>query len=277
MDFDGSDSRYELLKQKITGRGSMLIACSGGVDSALLAAIATDVPGMNAHCVSLDSPLVPRSALIDAHRIGRDLGFSPEIITKSRLNDMIRKNPGNRCYYCKKEDGLILQKRARERGLSCVADGINLSDMDEYRPGIRASTEEGVIHPFVVAGITKEDIRTIAKKLGYDFWNKPSAACLSSRIPYGEEITHENLRIVERAEDFLHAQGFLQVRVRLQSGTARIKGEDTDLHWITSMRNEIVNEFKNLGITYVTLDLEEYRSGSMDGVLKNERWPVSCR
>jgi len=268
MDIEEHPDRYEALKQKISRRGSMLIAYSGGVDSALLAAVATDVLGENAHCVFLDGPLVPRYAVIDAQRIGHDLGLSLDIMKKSRLNDMVRKNPQDRCYYCKKEDAQILKQRARERGLSWVADGINLSDMDEHRPGIIASTEEGIIHPFIEAGLTKEDIRNIARKRGYDFWNKPSAACLSSRIPYGKEITEENLCIIEIAEDYLYSRGFRQIRVRLDTGTARIEAEDADLHRITAMRNDIVREFRRLGITYVTLDLQGYRSGSMDEVLK---------
>lgn len=258
---------YAVLKQTIAQRSSMLIAYSGGTDSALLAAVAKEVLGERAHCVFLDSPLVPGSAVSGAQRIAHDLNLSFEIIRDPVLNDIIRRNPPDRCYHCKKIDAEILKSKARERGLSCVADGINLSDMGEHRPGIVASTEEGIVHPFIEAGMRKEDIRRIARECGYEFWDKPSAACLSSRIPYGEEITEKTLRRIEATEEYLQARGFLQVRVRMHSGIARIEVDKTDIPGISAIRDEIVKEFKRLGISYVTLDLEGYRSGSMDEVL----------
>ena len=266
MDIEGCGSKYEALMQQIGKRRSMLIAYSGGVDSALLATVAKEVLGDRTCCVFLDTPLVPRSAVIEAERLGHDLGLSLEIVREPALRDVIRRNPPDRCYHCKKTDAQILKKRAHELGLSCVADGVNLSDLDEHRPGIIASTEEGIVHPFIEAGITKEDIRSIARECGYDFWNKPSAACLSSRIPYGEEITEERLRVIEAAEDFLHSKGFLQVRVRMHCGIARIEVDNRDIPRIAAMRGEIAKEFRKLGILYSTLDLEGYRSGSMDEV-----------
>jgi pyridinium-3,5-biscarboxylic acid mononucleotide sulfurtransferase len=267
MDKEGNGCKYAALKQQIGKRESMLIAYSGGVDSALLATVAKEVLGERTHCVFLDSPLVTRSAANGAERLGRELGLSFEIIREPVLNDTIRRNPPDRCYHCKKTDAQILKRRAFELGFSCVADGINLSDLHEHRPGIIASTEEGIVHPFLEAGITKGDIRNIARECGYDFWNKPSAACLSSRIPYGEEITDEGLRMIEAAEDFLHSKGFLQVRVRLHCGTARIEVENRDIPRIAAMREEIAKELRKLGIMYISLDLEGYRSGSMDEVL----------
>ncbi len=267
MDKEGNGCKYEALKQQIGIRKSMLIAYSGGVDSALLAAVAKVVMDERAHCVFLDSPLVPRSAVIEAERIGYSLGLSFEIIRENAINDTIRRNAPDRCYHCKKTDAQILKRRAHELGLYCVADGINLSDINEHRPGIIASTEEGIVHPFIDARINKEDIRNIARECGYDFWNKPSAACLSSRIPYGEEITEKCLRMIEVAEDYLHSKGFLQVRVRMHSGIARIEAKNRDIPRIAGMRDEIAKEFRKLGISYITLDLEGYRSGSMDEVL----------
>lgn len=261
------DSKYTALKEKIAQRESMLVAYSGGVDSALLAVVAREVLGKNAHCVFLDSPLVSRFAADDAVRIAHDLGLSSEILRETFLDDQIRLNPPDRCYSCKKRDAKTLKGRARELGLSCVADGINLSDIDEHRPGIIASTEAGIVHPFIEAGCTKEDIRNIARKCGYSFWDKPSAACLSSRIPYGEEITEEKLRIIERAEDFLRLKGFSQIRVRLHAGTARIEVDAGDIPRIAIIRDDIVKEFRKIGISYITLDLEGYRSGSMDEVM----------
>ena len=270
MNKEGSGNKYAALKQQISKRKSMLIAYSGGVDSAFLAAVAKEVLGDRAHCVFLDSPLVPRFAADEVIRIARDLGLSLEIVRKSTLDDQIRINPHDRCYHCKKTDMQILKGKAQERGLSCVADGINLSDLDEYRPGIIASTEEGIVHPFIEAGLTKEDIRNIARECGYDFWDKPSAACLSSRIPYGEEITEEKLCMIEAAEAYLHSKGFSQVRVRMNAGTARIEVENRNIPKISSIRTEIVKEFKKIGFSYTTLDLEGYRSGSMDEGLSRE-------
>ncbi len=267
MDVDECSGKYESLKRLIIGHGSMLVAYSGGVDSALLAAVATELLGVNTHCVFLDGPLVPRSVVKDADRIARKLGLSFEIIRKDGLDPTMKRNPPDRCYFCKLEDAKILKEKAREFGLSCVADGINLSDMGEHRPGIRASTERGIVHPFVEACITKEEIRRIARDRGFDFWDKPSDACLSSRIPYGEEITEKNLRMIESLEDFLHNLGFRGVRVRMHSGTARIEVDREEIAEVAAMRSEIVKVFKAAGVSYITLDLEGYRSGSMDEAL----------
>ncbi|MDO9326261.1 MAG: ATP-dependent sacrificial sulfur transferase LarE, partial [Methanoregula sp.] len=150
---------------------------------------------------------------------------------------------------------------------ACIADGINVSDTGEHRPGLRASTEEGICHPFLEAGITKADIRGIAQARGLSFWNKPSAACLSSRIPYGDEITQEKLAMIERAEAFLHTSGFAQCRVRLHGDMARIEIVRDEIQKMLAMQDRLTKTFKTIGFSYVTLDLEGYRSGSMDEVL----------
>jgi len=263
-----NDTVYDLLQKQISRRESMIIAYSGGVDSALLAAVATNRLGRKrVHCIFIDSPLVPRSAVREAQSIASEIGISLEIINGNAMDEQFRKNPPDRCYYCKKSYAQLLQKIAHERGFSCVADGVNCSDLDEHRPGMKASTEEGIVHPFIKAGITKEDIRNITRECGYSFWNKPSAACLSSRIPYGEEITEEKLRMVESAEEYLHTRGFAQVRVRVHTGIARIEVAGSDIPNIISMREDIIKKYKEIGFLYSTLDLEGYRSGSMDEVL----------
>lgn len=260
--------KTQALKETIAARGSMLIAFSGGVDSTLLAVLAKEVLGNNTACVLLDSPVVPRSAIEQAHQIARELGLELDIISIPLMEqEEFRKNPANRCYYCKKISAAYLKQRAEERGLACVADGINVSDMDEHRPGLAASTEEGIIHPFIESGITKQEIREIAREYGLPVWQKPSAACLSSRIPYGEEITRKKLRIIEEAEAFLAGQGFGQLRVRLHGTIARIEVHKEEMGKILDMQPAVVKKLKSIGFSYVTLDLEGYRSGSMDEVL----------
>ena len=180
---------------------------------------------------------------------------------------MAASNPKNRCYHCKKISAVHLKSSAEELGLSCIADGINLSDRGEHRPVLLASDEEGIVHPFIEAGITKEDIRTIARKLGLPVWQKPSAACLASRIPYGDEITGEKLKRIENAEAYLASLGIDQLRVRLHGNLARIEVHKEDTGKILEQQSALVRHLRSLGFAYVTLDIEGYRSGSMDEVL----------
>lgn len=246
----------------------MLIAFSGGTDSSLLAVIAREVLGAKSRCILLDSPVVPRAEIAQAQRIAEAFGLTLEILTVPLMEDpRFTQNPAERCYWCRKTGNALLKKRAEELGFACIADGINLSDTKEHRPGLRASTEDGIAHPFIEAGVTKEEIRAIAKEADYAFWDKPSAACLSSRIPYGDPITTEKLRMIERAEAFLHEQGFRQVRVRLHGNVARIELPERDMSALLGMHGRVTETFKGIGISYVTLDLEGYRSGSMDEVL----------
>lgn len=262
------EEKTQALKETIASRGSMLVSFSGGVDSTLLAVLAKEVLGKNAACVLLDSHVMPRAAVEQAHRIARELGLNLDIISVPLIeHEEFRKNPANRCYLCKKISVPYLRQRAEERGLACIADGINVSDMGEYRPGLAASTEEGIIHPFIESGITKQDIREIAREYGLSIWQKPSAACLSSRISYWEEITREKLRMIEEAEAFLEGQGFGQLRVRLHGASARIEVHIEEMEKIMGMRPAVVKKLRSIGFTYVTLDLEGYRSGSMDDVL----------
>jgi pyridinium-3,5-biscarboxylic acid mononucleotide sulfurtransferase len=261
--------KYQNLRTIIAGHGPMLIAYSGGVDSTLLAAIARDILGEKTRCVLLDSPVVPRAAVTQALSVARDLGLALDIIPVPLMEyEKFRNNPADRCYHCKKLSAVYLKKRAAELGLGCIADGINVSDTREHRPGLQASTEEGIVHPFIEAEITKEEIRTIARKLGLAVWQKPSAACLSSRIPYGDEITGEKLRMVEGAESFLKSLGLGQIRVRMHGTIARIEVHKEDTAKVLEQQSAIVRHFRSLGIVYSTLDLEGYRSGSMDEVLE---------
>ncbi|RZN66495.1 MAG: ATP-dependent sacrificial sulfur transferase LarE [Candidatus Methanolliviera hydrocarbonicum] len=261
-------NKLEALKENISKEKNILIAFSGGIDSALLLKVARDVLGKGAFCVILDAKTVPRSEIKDAESFVKNLQVGYDIVKFPILKDKdFIKNSFNRCYLCKKSSSGILKKIALEKGIKRVADGVNLSDLSKYRPGIKASEEEGIWHPFVDLEIEKADIRRISKEIGIPFWDKPSSACLVSRIPYGEEITREKLRMIEKAEEFLKEEGFEVVRVRMYGRMARIEILKDDFDAFFRAKEEIAKELKRIGFKYVTLDLEGYRSGSMDKAL----------
>jgi uncharacterized protein len=246
----------------------MLVAFSGGVDSSLLAVLAQKALGKKSRCVFLDSPVVPREAVAEARLIAEKYNLDIEIMPVNVMDDSrFIKNPSDRCFWCKKNSAKVLKKRALELGFACIADGINVSDTGEHRPGLSASTEERIVHPFLDAGFTKNDIRELAREEGLSFWDKPSAACLSSRVPYGDMITGEKLHMVEESEAFLHRKGFRQVRVRVHGKVARIEVPKEELHALLDMHIAVADALRSFGFSYVTLDLEGYRSGSMDEVL----------
>ncbi len=260
--------KLEHLKEIIKEKGSVMIAFSGGVDSSLVAKVAHEVLGKKALAVTLTSDTFSKRELESAKIIAKEIGITHEIIESSELgNDEFIKNPENRCYYCKKEEAIVLKKIAKENRIKYIADGVNLSDFGEHRPGIKALDEEDIIHPLVEAGIKKSDIKVMAKYLGLSNYNMPSTTCLSSRISYGEKITIEKLKRIEEAESFILSLGFRQVRVRYHKSVARIEVEKEEIENAISFREEIVRRLKTIGFKYITLDLEGYRSGSMDEVL----------
>jgi uncharacterized protein len=256
------------LREFIASQGSLLISFSGGVDSALLAIISHEVLGNRSRCVFLQSPLVSRTEEKHARELAQRYGLPctnlPFPILRLRR---FRVNPVDRCYHCKQYASVLLKAVAREWGLEQVADGLNLSDYEEYRPGIRGATEEGILHPFVEAKMSKEDVRSLAHAKGLLFWNRPSSPCLATRIPYGEEISRGRLRIIERAEETVRSWGVDRVRVRLHGNVARIEVEETDMAVVLTHRKLLAERLKGKEICYVTLDLEGYRSGSMDEIL----------
>jgi len=263
--------KLEDLKKRIAEKGKLLVAYSGGVDSSLLAKVAHDVLGSGALAVILDSMAMPRSELQNARGLAKSLGLNYREAKFPILGDeQFLHNSVTRCYICKKKSALLLKSIAKEEGISSIADVVNLSDYGEFRPGIAACDEEGIWHPFVDAAITKEDIRQLAHSQGLPVWNKPSSACLATRIPYGEPITKEGLAMVEEAEEYLKSLGFLQLRVRSHGRVARIEIQEQDMTRAMNCREEIAGMLKAIGFDYVALDLEGFRSGSMDEGLVKE-------
>jgi len=267
--------KLEVLRRKIGGKEKLLVAFSGGVDSGLLLKVASDVLGKErVLAVTVDSELFPRRELEQVKSFVTHTGVIHTIVQFPwQNNDDFVKNPHDRCYYCKREFAKRLKGIATAEGIKTIAEGVTVSDFGEYRPGLAAAEEEGVWHPLVEVGITKYEVRQIAKEIGLPFWDKPSSPCLATRVEYGERLTVEKLAMIEAAEDFLKDLGFKGLRVRLhRGGIARIEvaNEELDAFCDFDVLKAVSRKLKAFGFTYVTLDLEGYRSGSMDVSLSHE-------
>lgn len=267
--------KYEKLIEILKELESGAIAYSGGVDSTFLLKIAHDVLGDNVIGVTAKSSTYPEREYNEAKKYVEQFGIKHITITSEELEiEGFSKNPVNRCYFCKNELFSKVRKEADKLGLKHVLDGSNIDDVGDYRPGMKAATEQGVISPLKEAELTKKDIRELSKKLNIPTWNKPSFACLSSRFPYGNEITVEKLNMVEKAEQFLIDMGFKQLRVRHHGEIARIEvaPEERVYFFDLNILDKIGEELKKIGFKYVTLDIIGYRTGSMNEVLsENEK------
>jgi len=262
------ENKLENLKEIIKSLESVVIAFSGGVDSTLLTKVAFDILGDKAIAVTARSETYTKSELEDAIELAKKIGIKHEVIVSEELDiPEFSHNPANRCYYCKKELLKKLKEIAETYGFKNVIEGANFDDADDYRPGMMAVEEMGVRSPLKEAKLTKSEIRDLSKRFGLPTWDKPSAACLASRFPYGTEITREKLNIIGNAEAFLKCFGIRQLRVRHHDQIARIEVTEKDMDILIQNRQQIVNKLKELGFKYVTMDLQGYRTGSMNEVL----------
>ena len=265
------EGKLARLKEIFQSMGRVVVAYSGGVDSTFLLRVAQETLGNeNVLAVTALSPLFPERELAGAKRMTQEMGVRHILMESNELEiEGFSKNPSNRCYFCKKELFEKMQNLAQKEAISYVVEGSTLDDERDHRPGRRAIQELGIRSPLQVARMTKEDVRELSRALGLPTWDKPSFACLASRFPYGEEITPEGLKMVDEAEDFLFRLGFKQVRVRHYQSLARIEVYPEEMSRLMngSLREKIVNRLKKIGYRYVTLDLQGFRSGSMNEVL----------
>jgi len=267
---DTLEARAARLDTRLTELGTLIVAFSGGIDSAFLAVTAARVLGPNALAVSAVSASYPETHRQLALRVAAEFQLRHEFIETSELaRPEYRANPANRCYFCKDELFVHLAAMARARGVAFVADGNNADDRGDYRPGRQAAREHGVVSPLDEADLGKDDVRELARRAGMSTWDEPASACLSSRIPYGTEVTDDKLRQIERAEAAVRALGFRVFRVRHHEATARLEiARDEMARALEPAVNErLLRELKGLGYQYVSLDLQGYRVGSLNEAL----------
>jgi uncharacterized protein len=267
------EAKRETLHSHLHALGRILIAYSGGVDSAYLAWAAHQALGDNMLAIIADSPSLARTQLADAIAFAREQAIPLEVIATSELDrpEYVR-NDAQRCFFCKDELFTLMEELRAARGFDAVAYGVNLDDQGDFRPGQKAAIAHQVVAPLLDAGLGKEEIRALARSAGLRIWDKPASACLSSRIEYGRPVTREALEVVEKGEDALRALGFRQFRVRHHGEIVRIEIARDELGRALdpAMAAEFTRLFKALGFKFVTLDLEGFRSGSMNALLPAE-------
>lgn len=263
--------KVENLKQYIVGLGSLAIGFSGGVDSSLLVAVAHEVLGDRLIAVTGADASVPERELNEAVAFCKERGIRHIVCNVDPLKEEgYRNNSPDRCYFCKHGIFTEVRKIALENGIEYMAEGSNVDDIGDYRPGLRAAAELSVKSPLREAGLTKSEIRIISKVMGLPTWSKPAYACLASRFVYGEEITEEKLHMIDRAEQFLIEHGFFEERVRMHGNIARIEVPPEDIPRLAAdeIREAVYDKFREIGFLFVTLDMKGYKSGNMNATLK---------
>jgi pyridinium-3,5-biscarboxylic acid mononucleotide sulfurtransferase len=267
------DAKRTLLQDRLRAAGRLLVAYSGGVDSAYLAWAAHQALPENMLAIIADSPSLARTQLADAIAFAKEQAIPLEVIATSELDrpEYVR-NDAHRCFFCKDELFTLMEELRAARGFQAIAYGVNLDDQGDFRPGQKAASAHHIVAPLLDAGLAKDEIRTLARDAGLRIWDKPASACLSSRIEYGRPVTREALDVVEKGEDALRALGFRQVRVRHHGEIVRIEiaREELNRALDPAMAAEFARIFKGLGFKFVTLDLEGFRSGSMNALLAAE-------
>ena len=263
------EEQYQRLLKLIAAHGSVAVAFSGGVDSSLLCKAARDAVGDRAVAITLVSPMMPSSDRTSADEIAKQVGIRHIILEDDAIEEPVAANPVDRCYFCKKIEFGRIAETARAHGISVVLDGSNLDDEGDYRPGLKALAEQGVHSPLREAGLRKADVRALSRELGLPTWDKPAAACLGSRVPYGERITLQKLSAIDRAEQALLRHGFRHCRVRHHGDIARIEVAPEERHHFfnTELLDALSAEIKAAGYRYVCMELEGYRMGSLNRVL----------
>ncbi|WP_248925679.1 ATP-dependent sacrificial sulfur transferase LarE [Paenibacillus hamazuiensis] len=275
---DHIEQKYEKLGELLQSLGKVVVAFSGGVDSAFLLKAALEFLGKdNVLAITADSETYPVREREEAIALAKELGAHHEVIHTSELAiPGYAENPTNRCYFCKNSLFDHLIPIANERGYDHVVFGAIADDLGDHRPGLTAAHEKGVRAPLLEAGIKKAEIRHLSRKFGLRTWDKPSFACLSSRIPYGELITAQKLSMIDQAEDFLIQLGFKQVRVRQHENLARIEVPASDIAELAAVADTVHAKLKEIGYSYVTMDLKGYRSGSLNEVLDSSQLKVGA-
>lgn len=268
------NAKESQLQAELRQLGRVLIAYSGGVDSAYLAWAAHRALGNDMLAIIADSPSLARTQLNDAIAFANEQGIPVEVIATSELDrPEYARNDGQRCFQCKDELFIVMEQLRAERGFDAIAYGVNLDDQGDFRPGQQAARQHHVAAPLLKAGLTKNEIRELARQAGLRIWDKPASACLSSRIEYGRPVTREALEVVEQGEDAIRALGFRQFRVRHHGDIVRIEVDREELERALNptVAAQFTSIFKALGFKFVTLDLEGFRSGSMNSLLSAEQ------